>query len=316
MKNPIANPKVSVIVPIYNVERFFARFLKGALGQTYPHIEYIFVDDGSPDRCVEILENMLDTQFPHLKDRVKLIRQENQGLVKVREIGLKAATGEFILFMDSDDRCRVTMVEKMVEKAVRTGADIVICDYFNEYPYHVVPRREKVYPDHRGMLRALFSQHGFRGYLWNKMWRRSLYEQGAFLMPLQKMCDDIIILSQLLCRTDRIEYLHRRLYFYQRRNPGSVSRTGDFCALRREIVCNEMTLYRFYQDKLPSPFTGIERDFLVNVAHVICSSKDSSLYEKYPEVTRCLESVTLPDRSLDLPLKKQRELAAYLKKLK
>lgn len=95
--------KVSIIVPIYGVERYIEKCAESVLSQTWPDIQFIFVNDGTPDRSIELLEALIDSRFAHLKDRIVIINKENGGLPQARLSGLKVATGDFVMHVDSDD---------------------------------------------------------------------------------------------------------------------------------------------------------------------------------------------------------------------
>ena len=127
-------PLVSVIVPMYGVENYIARCAESLFAQTYPSIEFIFVDDGCKDRSVDVLRGILGKQEPALQARVRIISKENGGLPHARKTGLDAASGEYVLHVDSDDWLEPTTVEKLVREAVATEADIVVYDFWKEYP--------------------------------------------------------------------------------------------------------------------------------------------------------------------------------------
>ena len=117
--------KVSIIVPIFKVEAYIADCARSVLGQSYPDIEFIFVDDGSPDRSVEILESLIRHEFPARKQQVILLRKPNGGLPQARLSGLAAASGDYILHVDSDDWIEADAAEKLVGKAESEDADVV-----------------------------------------------------------------------------------------------------------------------------------------------------------------------------------------------
>ena len=120
--------KVSILVPVYGVEKFIEKCARSLLGQTYENIEYIFVDDCSPDKSVEILENVI---AQYNREPVSIIRHEkNKGLGASRLTALKAATGDYILNVDSDDFIELDAVSLLVEEAVKMQADVV---RFNGY---------------------------------------------------------------------------------------------------------------------------------------------------------------------------------------
>ena len=109
---------VSIIVPIYKVERYVQQCARSVLSQSYPSIQFIFVDDCTPDRSIELLESLIDAEFPKLKERITIIRKPvNEGLPQARKTGVAAATGDFIMHVDSDDWIEPDALQKLVAKA-------------------------------------------------------------------------------------------------------------------------------------------------------------------------------------------------------
>jgi glycosyltransferase involved in cell wall biosynthesis len=138
--------KVSLIVPIYGVERYIRQFAESALGQTYPDMQFVFVNDGTKDRSMEILQELIEEKFSGLKSRIVIVNKENGGLPSARKAGLDMAEGEYILFADSDDWLDVDAVAKVMAKAEETDADIVYFDLIKEYGGGKVSyKRERVY---------------------------------------------------------------------------------------------------------------------------------------------------------------------------
>ena len=122
-------PKVSIIVPVYGVEKYIERCARSLFEQTLDDIEYLFIDDCTPDKSVEILKRVLE-EYPHRKSQVVIHRMEqNSGQAKVREWGMRNATGEYLIHCDSDDWVDMDMYRIMYEEAKRTDADIVMCGY-------------------------------------------------------------------------------------------------------------------------------------------------------------------------------------------
>lgn len=123
---------VSILVPIYNVAPFIERCARSLFGQSDDDIEYIFVDDASPDNSIEILSNVMK-DYPHLKDNIKIIHHDtNKGIAGTRNTAVNAAEGEFILHVDSDDWLEPDAVETLVKTAQTFNADIVYSDFFEE----------------------------------------------------------------------------------------------------------------------------------------------------------------------------------------
>ena len=123
-------PKVSVIIPVYKAEKYIERCCDSLFGQTLGSIEYIFVDDKSPDDSVALIQKVL-TRYPQRNGWVKIIaNEENKGVAYSRQKGLEVATGEFVIHCDSDDWVEADMYQAMYERAIETCADIVICDFY------------------------------------------------------------------------------------------------------------------------------------------------------------------------------------------
>ena len=125
--------KVSILVPIYKVEKFFSKCLESLLSQTYPHIEYVFVNDCTPDNSMDVLHNIME-RYPQRANMVRIINNAtNSGIAIVRNILLENATGDYILFVDSDDWIDLDMLERMYGVAIKENSDIVICDMIDYY---------------------------------------------------------------------------------------------------------------------------------------------------------------------------------------
>lgn len=122
--------KISIIVPIFKVRNFIERCLCSLFGQTLKELEYIFIDDASPDDSIEILEDVI-ARYPHRKDQVRIVRHaENKGLPAARNTGLALATGEYVFHCDSDDFVEEDMLEEMYKVAKENDADMVYCDFY------------------------------------------------------------------------------------------------------------------------------------------------------------------------------------------
>lgn len=120
--------KVSVIVPLYNVEKYMKKSIDSIRNQTYKNIEIILVDDGSPDNCGQIAD-----YYAKLDNRISVIHKENGGLFSARNAGLKISTGDYIMFVDSDDWIEKNMIEEMLRKYHDDSIDLVICNYNKIY---------------------------------------------------------------------------------------------------------------------------------------------------------------------------------------
>lgn len=181
------NKTISVIIPVYNMEPFLAECLDSVLGQSYPHLQVICVNDGSRDRSREILE-----EYARRDPRVLVIDKENGGLSSARNRGLEAATGEYIMFLDSDDWLDGDICRLAVEELEQTGADLVMWSYIREFLDHSKTT------DVLGKERLYFDAEGVRELL-----RRLFGLTGAEMADPSK-CDVIVTAWGKLYRRDRI----------------------------------------------------------------------------------------------------------------
>ena len=274
-------PLVSVIVPMYGVERYIERCASSLFAQTYPSIEFIFVDDGSPDAAVTVLHAVLSRQESDLRARVRIISKENGGLPAARKTGLDAASGEFVLHVDSDDWIEPDAVEKLVCAALEEEADMVVFDFWKEYKYHRKLDREKdsSVADPALFRKRLYSYASY-GYVWNKFCRRSLFD-GVFV-PHYAMHEDIVFSTQTLSRAHRIVHLREALYHYDRSN--TVSATHAVRSRRRsQSSRNLLDLYLYYRGQSPSPVEGVEDEILLRAAWV-GYTLDRRLFADYPDL--------------------------------
>ena len=283
-------PLVSVIVPMYGVENYIARCAGSLFAQTYPNIEFIFVDDGGKDRTVEILRDLLLKQDPSLQDRVRIISKENGGLPHARKTGLDAATGEYVLHVDADDWVEPETVEKLVQKAVETDADIVVYDFWKEYENHskLDSEQDTSIADPNLFRLRLFAYHSY-GYVWNKFCRKSLYD-GVFV-PKYAMHEDIVFSSQILYKAKKIVHLKEGLYHYDRMVTGSATRAPRKFR-RGNSARNMMDLYLHFEGQNPSPVSDLKEEIFLRAAWA-GFSLDRNLFVEYPFLADAVRAIPI-----------------------
>ncbi len=193
--------KLSVIVPVYNVEPYLAECVDSLLGQELSDMEIILVDDGSRDRSGEICERYAAER----PDRIRCLRTENGGQGRARNLALPLAKGDYVGFVDSDDWVKPDMYKKLLDRAEATGADIVVCDFLE----HCADGAERVLP-------ASFQDHPLSsaGSSCNKIFRRALI--GELRFPEGLWYEDFYFSAIMLLRSKRTEYLREALYVYRR----------------------------------------------------------------------------------------------------
>lgn len=274
--------RISLIVPIYGVEKYIAKFAESALDQTYQDLQFIFVNDGTKDRSMEILRELISSRYTNLQSRIVIIDKENGGLPSARKAGLDVAEGEYVLFADSDDWMETDAVEKVMAKADETDADIVYFDLIKEYGNRTSYKREREYTGATkdDFIVNMFNYKSF-GYTVTKCFKRKLYTENVIYFPKLGMHEDIYLMSQIIFYAKSLAHIPEALYHYRKDNPDS------FCAqdrLKRHVssTTNLLDLYEHYRDNLKgSPIERVAGSILMRAGqHSIMHGYD--FFEKYP----------------------------------
>ncbi len=226
-------PKVSIVIPVYNVEKYIERCVRTLFAQTLDDLEYIFVDDCSPDNSSDVMLKVLE-EYPVRKPQVKLIRHEiNQGVSQSRQDGVEAATGEYIIHCDPDDWVELDMYEQLYTKAKETNADLVLCDYY-EVTNGEILTLKKQKPDKlksEDLLAGISGKNKtkLQGSLWNKLIKSELCKNIRFI-PDINFCEDVCYLFQILNKRLNIRYCNTGLYYYMTfRTDSAINQMSQKC---------------------------------------------------------------------------------------
>lgn len=213
-------PLVSVIIPVYNAEAFIEKCCISLFEQTLNEIEYVFVNDQSKDKSLDIINSVLK-RYPQKLPKVKIINNyKNLGVSRTRQIGLENATGIYIIHCDPDDWVDVTLYESMYNTARNTNSEIVICDYIEETSKTSNMIFQKI-PTNKNLLFKEMMYHRIPSYLWNKLIRRQLlirYKMGGV-----NLWEDFSIIPALMLRTENISIVHGKYYHYRVDNEKSIT---------------------------------------------------------------------------------------------
>ena len=216
-------PKISVIVPIYKVEAFIEGCATSLMEQSLEDVEFIFVDDASPDCSMEILGGVL-AGFPSRKV-ILLHHPENKGLPAARNTGMAAATGEYICHVDSDDWLEPDMLEKMYRTAQKERADYVYCDFYLDFGNKRRVLENPAFSDPQRLLCEGFLAGRVKFNVWNKLVKRELYELSAVRFPEgHSMAEDMTMILVLL-HARKTAHVARPLYHYMKTNAGAFTST-------------------------------------------------------------------------------------------
>lgn len=216
--------KVSIVIPVYKVELFIARCARSLMEQTLTDVEYIFVDDASPDGSIGVLRQVL-AGYPERSSQVRILTHpENKGLPAARNTGLAVAQGEYIFHCDSDDFVEPDMLEQLYQKATETGADIVWCDWWLSFAKNERYMKQPAYPTAMEALKGMLS--GVMKFnVWNKLIRRSLYVESGVIFPAGYGMGEDMTIMRLFARASKVAYLPKAFYHYVQQNSGAFCKT-------------------------------------------------------------------------------------------
>ena len=279
-------PKVSIIVPIFNVELYLVRCIESLLIQTLKDIEIILVDDGSPDSCPLICD-----EYAQKDSRIKVIHKKNEGLGMARNSGIEIATGKYIAFLDSDDRVEPNMYEILYNRIISSNADLVFCNYKSDlgngqyvnkidFKNEVFFEKEDI---HKLSLDTIASAPGvkkeraFMFSVWKSIFRLDLIKnkQIKFVSERQYVSEDLPFLLSYFKESSKILFIPDVLYIYTATNSNSLTKqlrwskveaTVNFYHLLNELMVADDDTIRLRTNRL---LIGYFREYL----YIICAMK-------------------------------------------
>lgn len=266
-------PKVSVIVPIYNVEKYLEKCINSLLSQTLEDIQIILVNDGSKDNSGNIAKECEKNN----KNRIIYVEKENGGLSDARNYGLKYATGDFIAFLDSDDYIEKNAYEEMYNKAIEENADYVECDFIWEFPNKIRVDKQYPYKNKKEMLSFV------RVVAWNKLIKRQLITDNNLEFPKGLRYEDVEFTYKLIPFINKFAYVYKPFIHYVQRE-GSIAnvqneRTAEIFTVLDNVIefYKKNNIYEKYRDELEYNYA---RYLLCSSLKRMCKIKDKTIREK------------------------------------
>lgn len=266
-------PKVSVIVPIYNVEKYLEKCINSLLSQTLEDIQIILVNDGSKDNSGNIAREYEKNN----KNRIIYVEKENGGLSDARNYGLKYATGDFIAFLDSDDYIEKNAYEEMYNKAIEENADYVECDFIWEFPNKIRVDKQYPYKNKKEMLSFV------RVVAWNKLIKRQLITDNNLEFPKGLRYEDVEFTYKLIPFVNKFAYVDKPFIHYVQRE-GSIAnvqneRTAEIFTVLDNVIefYKKNNIYEKYRDELEYNYA---RYLLCSSLKRMCKIKDKTIREK------------------------------------
>lgn len=262
--------KISIIIPVYNTEKYLERCLTSIVEQSLKEIEIIIVNDGSPDNSNEIIE-----KFKIKDERIISINKKNSGLSAARNTGIKISKGEYILHIDSDDWIEKNYFERMYLKAKKDNLDIVISDIYFDFDNGNVRYKKDLNINENTILTNIDYINYFFGNkitpaVWNKLIKRELYVKNKILHP------ENVTLGEDLSTTPRLAYYAKRIgkineaYIHYIQNPKSITNNNSIKKIYELIDAIEI-LENFFQNKLK--IENIQSFKIYNLSEPLLSCK-------------------------------------------
>jgi len=238
-------PKITIIIPVYKVEPYIRKCVESIIGQTYRHIEVILVDDGSPDNCGAICD-----EYARADSRIIVIHTENEGVYIARNKALDVATGDYLMFVDSDDWVEPEFCETALRLALENNVQMVAFKFnlvFADRDGSIMDKRPRAFHETGYMeaseaVRHLIFRDSMGNYLWNKLYKRSLFDGVRF--PEGRVLQDQAVVYLMMLRAGRIYVSDAVLYNYLQ-HPGSITDTTSY-SLKMFA-----SLFAIWQERLP-----------------------------------------------------------------
>lgn len=273
---------VSIVIPIFKVRNFIARCACSLFEQTLKDVEYIFVDDASPDDSIEILKSCTE-RYTERKSQIKILTHEqNKGLPAARNTGLTAATGEYVFHCDSDDFVEPTMLEEMYEAAKAKDADMVYCDFYLSFEKNERYMSNPNYETAEDMFKLGLLGGNMKYNVWNKLVRRSLYSDNDIWFPAGHGMGEDMTMIRLAACAKSIAYVPKAFYHYVKLNSNAFSATMSD-RHKVDIRFNVEQTMTFLEDKFGNSLDKEIAFFKLNTKLPFLITDDETQYEVWKE---------------------------------
>lgn len=290
------HPIISIIIPVYNSEKYLDRCLESVLCQTMENIEVIVVNDGSTDNSIQIINKYLKKY-----NNLILINQKNLGQGIARNAALQICKGEYIGFVDSDDFIRNDMFESMYKKAKKYDLDVVICNFLYYYPENNIYKSTGIeYDDSMilnkyNVIKEFFVTNNIEGFSWNKLFNRKLFDCNNIKYPDNMNYEDIPTIFNLLVVSDKIGFINKKLYYYCQHRESTVHTKNVYNTesyLKAISIINKIIVkYNLVNNFFEEYYYYFVKQILSNYESFIkYLDKDSNLYKLF---NKFLELISL-----------------------
>lgn len=287
-------PKVSVIIPIYGVEKYIERCARSLFDQTLDDMEFVFVNDCTQDKSIDVLQTIID-KYPNRREQVRIVHHDvNRGLSRARETGVRVATGDYIAHCDSDDWVDLSMYEIMYNNAIENNSDVVKCGH------KIVNDNEILHVNNVFLKSDVVSKDMAISWLltykgWNSIWdtitKRSIYSENVIEFTDIPMLEDMVVMAQVYSYAQIITVVQQPYYNYYM-NPQSIcgrSSEGDYIRRAKQANFNLEKIFCFIKSFWGEKFSDetlvarwIPKNILINIMD---NPNNYSIWHQiYPEI--------------------------------
>ncbi|MEA4874880.1 glycosyltransferase [Anaerorhabdus sp.] len=278
-------PKLSVVMPIYNVEEYLPKCIESCLSQTYKDFELFLVNDGSKDNSLDICRT-----YEQKDTRIHVIDKLNGGLSDARNAGMRVATGEYIYFVDSDDFLERTCFEKCIAKLETTNTDMVI---FDVYQYFMQTNTKEII--HNGLTENTTTSVKENPSIltkvlnaaWNKMYRKSLFVNNSIEYPVGYYYEDLGTTYKLMLMANKISFINEPLYDYLADRPGNITQQFNMKTYHIIDMINEIVTY--YKEQKCFNLYYDECMYIAGINIMECLKKTRNIKDK-EEVNKFIDT--------------------------
>lgn len=291
-------PKVSLLLPIYNVEKYIENCVHSLFKQSYNNIEFIFVYDCSCDNSISILRNVMQQYPSRVKDVRILSHNRNRGVAVARNTAVEQALGEYLMYVDSDDYVATDAVSLLVQKMQETGADIVLADAYFVYEKRMSMHKVPLFESPQQYLELVLKRQVALS-VWGKLFKKDLFCDVRFVEGVN-FGEDYSVLPCLIYNATKIAKVDAPLYYYIQYNANSYTRNLTLNSLNQVCAANEH-IASFFSDKNIDYEVLMLQSKLYLKLHLLKSVyKDKNLLKevvnRYMEVDAMSIQLSLPDR--------------------
>ena len=270
-------PKISVIVPVYNVEQYLSQCLDSIIKQTFKDIEIICINDGSTDNSGKILE-----EYAHKDNRIKILNQKNQGLSVARNNGIAQSTGEYISFIDSDDFIHFEFLEILYQAIIQSNCNIAGCDFLKVYSNEIPVLKNTKLKKYASALDVLLNKRNFIHFnVWNKLYKREIIKDIQFVENLY--FEDWVFNLCVFAQNTSFTWINEKLYGYRISN-NSIMRSQFDEKKLQDYVRGIEIVAEYFQVNYPQHWNKVKKLRISRTVKMLMNStlrsKNDALYKQ------------------------------------